>query len=297
MLSFYTWARHSEYLFDAKNHSKLSHIITRSSAVDKKQEDSKFDFANEQDRSTSTGVRILVDGHNREENATGTDEDDTPAIPDETLWLSVPEGQLELPRISTMAIFHKTSDGRGVPHAFYSFLRRWPALPRVVVRLLRATLAILSSLSDSSSVSSFPDLPLDSSRRTSSRSARRSIRHRQGQIIGRVSYLSSCCLSTSPLSRRYPRPQAFDRTDASSSLSSCLSLLSFYGITVRLGYRDSRPAYVEEILPRLRAIEAAYDPKQAAVHIQDINDAARNSTHMFVSSSLFFPFLVPNSAR
>ncbi len=40
---------------------------------------------------------------------------------------------VELKRVSTFAIFHKTTDGKGTPHAFGVFIRQFPALPRVVV--------------------------------------------------------------------------------------------------------------------------------------------------------------------
>ena len=40
---------------------------------------------------------------------------------------------LELQRTSTLAIFYKSAGGKGVPHAFSTFLHQIPALPRVVV--------------------------------------------------------------------------------------------------------------------------------------------------------------------
>jgi KUP system potassium uptake protein len=40
---------------------------------------------------------------------------------------------VELKRIPTLAVFHKTTDGKGTPHAFSVFMRQFPALPRVVV--------------------------------------------------------------------------------------------------------------------------------------------------------------------
>jgi KUP system potassium uptake protein len=44
--------------------------------------------------------------------------------------------RLELPRISAVAVFHKSSSSIvGVPSSFYAFLRRWPSLPRVVIFL------------------------------------------------------------------------------------------------------------------------------------------------------------------
>jgi KUP system potassium uptake protein len=41
----------------------------------------------------------------------------------------------ELPRIDSCAVFHKITSGRGVPHTFIGFIRRWPSLPRVVIFL------------------------------------------------------------------------------------------------------------------------------------------------------------------
>jgi KUP system potassium uptake protein len=32
-----------------------------------------------------------------------------------------------------MAVFHKSTGGKGIPHTFVGFLRQYPALPRVVV--------------------------------------------------------------------------------------------------------------------------------------------------------------------
>ncbi|KAG6833454.1 hypothetical protein H0H87_006821 [Tephrocybe sp. NHM501043] len=40
-----------------------------------------------------------------------------------------------LQRIPTCAIFHKMSEGKGVPHTFIGLIRQWPALPRVVIFL------------------------------------------------------------------------------------------------------------------------------------------------------------------
>lgn len=69
------------------------------------------------------------------------DDSEAPLLPpstlNERLWLSLPDGEqrkLELPRISTLAVFHKASSSAvGVPRSFYAFLRRWPSVPRVVV--------------------------------------------------------------------------------------------------------------------------------------------------------------------
>ena len=44
--------------------------------------------------------------------------------------------RIPLPRMSTMAVFYNLSAGKGVRHTFYGFLKQWPALPRVVVRVI-----------------------------------------------------------------------------------------------------------------------------------------------------------------
>ena len=41
--------------------------------------------------------------------------------------------ELELARTPTCAIFHKSSSGNSVPHAFYAFIRQLTALPQLVV--------------------------------------------------------------------------------------------------------------------------------------------------------------------
>lgn len=43
------------------------------------------------------------------------------------------EDLIKVQRIPTLAIVHKLTEGKGVPHAFSVFLRQIPALPRVVV--------------------------------------------------------------------------------------------------------------------------------------------------------------------
>ena len=45
------------------------------------------------------------------------------------------EDRKELVRIPTCAVFHKFAAGKGVPHSFAEFIRRWPALPQIVVSL------------------------------------------------------------------------------------------------------------------------------------------------------------------
>ncbi|KAF9029604.1 potassium transporter [Hymenopellis radicata] len=46
----------------------------------------------------------------------------------------VPEKK-ELARIPTCAVFHKITEGSGVPHSFMGLIRQWPALPEVLIFL------------------------------------------------------------------------------------------------------------------------------------------------------------------
>lgn len=43
--------------------------------------------------------------------------------------------EIEVVRIPTAAVFHKITAGKGVPHAFYGFIKQMPALPRLVIFL------------------------------------------------------------------------------------------------------------------------------------------------------------------
>jgi len=43
------------------------------------------------------------------------------------------EEKMVLARLSTCAVFHKLSAGKGVPHTFYGLLRQRPSVPRIVV--------------------------------------------------------------------------------------------------------------------------------------------------------------------
>lgn len=52
-----------------------------------------------------------------------------------------------LPRLPTCAVFHKLTSGRGSPHSFYSFVRLWPALPRLVVSDRASSRLLLRSTS------------------------------------------------------------------------------------------------------------------------------------------------------
>ncbi|WVR04896.1 hypothetical protein IAU60_001908 [Kwoniella sp. DSM 27419] len=89
----------------------------------------------------SSRLSQLVTVNTEEEPSKGLQLHPSPSAP---VQLSVPVvylneadgGKQTLPRVKTFAVYHRsTSAGQGVPHAFASFLRNYPALPDVVVFL------------------------------------------------------------------------------------------------------------------------------------------------------------------
>ncbi len=81
---------------------------------------------------------------------------DKNSCPDDISEKYLVEEKKELARISSCAIFHKLTPGKGVPHSFVGFIRQWPALPNVVV----STSSLFSSVLRSYVVL---DLPLRAS--------------------------------------------------------------------------------------------------------------------------------------
>ncbi|KAJ3818862.1 potassium transporter [Lentinula raphanica] len=127
---FWTWSKAgSSYAFDGANRQNLRHFISREEKLH----------------------RIEVNNSQEPEitEATGKEEDATEAtyyyVPTQS-FSSKDEGleieKRELTRIPTMAIFHKFTTGRGVPHTFVGFIRQWPALPQVLVFLSVSMLPI-----------------------------------------------------------------------------------------------------------------------------------------------------------
>lgn len=128
---FWTWAQGLEDEFDGANRRNLRHFISKTITE-------KVTYS-----PTSRPPRVVEFA---EDEITVAKSAETPEISDgqdseditETIQLYLDTGDQEkvpLPRMSTMAIFHKLSSGKGVPHTFYGFLKQWPALPRVVVFL------------------------------------------------------------------------------------------------------------------------------------------------------------------
>ncbi|KAL7409758.1 potassium transporter [Mrakia frigida] len=221
-LLFYTYFRLKEDKFDDFNKSKLSRIIFRSAnladlrSADEKRVTFEEPVAKPITSETVLNQLELVPSSSTAHAGREEEEDELPAQPDERLWLAIPEGHLELARIPTFAIFHKTSStGRGVPAVFQTFLRRWPSLPRVVIFL-------------------------------------------STRVVG---------LAHVEEEDRY-------------LISKVRSLEGFYGVTVRLGFRDQLPNFVRDLLPRIIAMEAASNPVTAERHVKEIIEAGKNTTHI-----------------
>lgn len=71
------------------------------------------------------------------------------------------------------------------------------------------------------------------------------------------------------------------------------SLEGFYGVIVSAGYRDAPFDIVNELLPRIVQLERLANPEHAEVRIVEIQDAARNATHIqpnYVLRSMPVPF-------
>jgi len=130
---FWTWAKGLEDGFDGANRRNLRHFISK--VVSEK-------ISSPSALTPGPLSSRAVDFKEDDITAPKLPESDPPAEDQEMvetvqLFLDV-GGQESVPltRMSTMAVFHKLSSGKGVPHTFYGFLKQWPALPRVVVSLL-----------------------------------------------------------------------------------------------------------------------------------------------------------------
>ncbi|KIP04939.1 hypothetical protein PHLGIDRAFT_92762 [Phlebiopsis gigantea 11061_1 CR5-6] len=110
---FWTWAKKLEDNFDGSTRENLRHIIVCKDDIDHGARDEKASHS--------------TDEPTVEENM------HTPSHSDGAHGSVVIRKPLT--RIPICAIFHKLTTGRGVPHAFATFLRRWPALPRLVIFL------------------------------------------------------------------------------------------------------------------------------------------------------------------
>jgi KUP system potassium uptake protein len=141
----WTWGRELEDSFDTENKRNLSRIIFRRyspSALSDEAKKARGDFPPpafklvplpEEDEPSILGLEETDEIPPHPQNHHGT----ILTLEEESaLFIRGQSGDLvELQRIPTLAIFHKTTDGKGTPFAFNVFMRQVPALPRVVVSI------------------------------------------------------------------------------------------------------------------------------------------------------------------
>ncbi|KAJ3545437.1 hypothetical protein NM688_g5626 [Phlebia brevispora] len=133
---FWTWAKRLEDDFDGSTRRNLRHIIVS------RDEDPELQIGldpekHEEPNVDATSVETTVE----DDGASGIQKpiqyyvlDGCDSLVDIRARPGTPHLK-PLARIPTCAVFHKLTTGRGVPHAFISFIRQWPALPEVVIFL------------------------------------------------------------------------------------------------------------------------------------------------------------------
>jgi KUP system potassium uptake protein len=127
---FWTWAKGLEDEFDGANRRNLRHFISK--VISEKP------VSPPPQHLVSSGGIEFVEEYLAAALSDHTPPEEPQRVKQTTQLFLDPEepeeqNKIPLPRMSTMAVFHKLSSGKGVPHTFYGFLRRWPALPQVVV--------------------------------------------------------------------------------------------------------------------------------------------------------------------
>jgi len=140
LMVFWSWGRGLEDNFDDAHHQRLTHLIVK----DRSQEQTALRLPSSpvvkihklplEESGSSHALHTLT-----QKDAEPEDEMVKPVVhEDSDLYFQKDDGSLvPLARIPVMSIFHKNaSTGQGVPHAFATFLQRYPALPDVVVCLL-----------------------------------------------------------------------------------------------------------------------------------------------------------------
>ena len=135
---FWTWARGLEDDFDGKNRKNPRHfIVSRSSShkapgVTSENEKDTTTFSNAGELTVSALPAPVLTHRNTGITVNG-DEESTFANDSLTFIDDTNQEEMDLVRLPTCAVFHKLTAGRGVPHAFYGFIKQMPALPRLVV--------------------------------------------------------------------------------------------------------------------------------------------------------------------
>ncbi len=151
---FWTWAEGLEDEFDGSNRRDLRHFISAEVQISEKPTRAASpsvqsgDDARDDVGTSEINVATLDDPF-KEEVSLFLQRDATASLAQRITGITnedkkgQKEEKLVLARLPTCAIFHKLSAGKGAPHTFYSFLRQWPSVPRIVVSMPLFILRIL----------------------------------------------------------------------------------------------------------------------------------------------------------
>ncbi|KAJ4482322.1 potassium transporter [Lentinula aciculospora] len=124
---FWTWSKGLEDAFDGANRQNLRHFIWREDKIPLVKAENGQEIVEEvkQEEEVNEPIYYYVPTQSFSSK-------------DEGLEIE----KRELTRIPTMAVFHKFTLGRGVPHTFVGFIRQWPALPQILIFLSVSMLPI-----------------------------------------------------------------------------------------------------------------------------------------------------------
>lgn len=141
--TLWTWAKGLEHAFDVSHRMRLSTILRTIDIDDEDaarlkslvEEDEGEDEGSEASGASeaisekslamATGARVRLTAPVRRALQ--------PLATNRSLELQVPPGPLRLARTPSIALFQTSSSGKGAPHSFTTFCKRFPVLPQVVV--------------------------------------------------------------------------------------------------------------------------------------------------------------------
>ncbi|PFH49945.1 hypothetical protein AMATHDRAFT_62055 [Amanita thiersii Skay4041] len=123
IMILWTWGKNLEDCFDRANRKNLKHFITENYPYD---DASSVEVDAAGDVAISEVSRPSVLSYVSRVSKEPTGEPGRSVLVEE---------KREIQRIACCAIFHKFTQGSGVPHTFIGFIRQWPALPRVIIFL------------------------------------------------------------------------------------------------------------------------------------------------------------------
>lgn len=137
LMVFWTWARGLEDEFDGKNRKNpRSFLVSRPNS-----RRPQTPLGENQDAGKLTSDDVLEMDMLPQLTHRGTtsnvhDDEEDFKVPDTLTFVDENSNEeMGIVRLPTCAVFHKLTAGKGVPHAFYGFIKQMPALPRLVIFL------------------------------------------------------------------------------------------------------------------------------------------------------------------